>query len=405
MQAKLTNPNPIKVTHLITCLEPGGAENMLYRVLERTDRVRFTPNVISMMGKGTLGIRMERELGIPVRALGIRRGIPNPAALVRLSGWLKADRPSVLATWMYHANFLGSLAAKLAGGVPVVWGLHHSRLDPGLEKRRTIWIARACGWLSHRAASQIICCSQSTLREHLRMDYDARKLEVIPNGFDLRSFAPDPDARGAVRQSLGIAGDAPMIILAARFHPQKDHRNFAAAAARVKQRFPDVRFLLCGDGVDPANTLLAGWLAEAGIAGRTTLLGKRNDVARLMAASDAACLSSVDGEAFPLVIGEAMACGVPCVVTDVGDSAFVVGDTGVVVPPQDPEALAEGLASVLALPEAARLALGARARRRILDHFELSHVVRLYETVYLRAAMDVPGSVENTLAAQAGGQP
>ena len=376
--------HPIKVTHLITGLGTGGAEMMLLRLLSKTDRARFQPEVISMMDVGGTAPQIE-ELGIRVRSLGMQRAHPNPFALLKLAAWLRADRPHVLATWMYHANFLGSLAAPLAGGMPVAWGLHHDRLNPAILRRRTIWIAKTCGPLSHRLVSSVICCSECTRREHVAIGYDASKMVVIQNGFDLDLFRPDVEARHAIRMELGIPEDTPVICLAGRYHPQKDHGNFIRAAALIHDRLPTARFVLCGHEITWQNDQLSSQIDAAGLRNSFHLLGVRNDTWRIFNASDIVCCSSI-GEAFSLVIGEAMGCGIPCVATDVGDSAVLVGDAGTMVPPANSAALADACSTLLELPRESRIALGRRARARIVENFELSRVVDRYQALYERLA-------------------
>jgi glycosyltransferase involved in cell wall biosynthesis len=373
--------SPIRITHLITGLCTGGAEIMLLRLLSRTDCSRFEPDVISMLDIGPTGEKI-RSLGIRVRTLGLSRAWPNPLALFRLVRWLRADPPHLLATWMYHANFLGSLAAPLAGGIPVVWGIHHGRLDASLERQRTIWLAKACGWMSHHFAAAVICCSACSFREHLRLGYDPARMVIIRNGFDLSLFRPDGGARYAVRRELGIDAKAPVLFMAGRFHPQKDHRMLVEAAAILRLRLPSAHFILCGHEVTWQNPTLASWIESKGLRNAFHLLGTRQDTARLVAASDLACSSSVCGEAFSLAIGEAMCCEVPCVVTDVGDSAFLVGDTGLAVPAGHPQIFAAACARLLELPDEQRRELGRRARWRIDEHFELSHIVSQYEALY-----------------------
>ena len=376
---------PIQITHLITGLGAGGAELMLLRLLKGTDRARFEPEVISMMRAGPLAKQIE-ELGIPVRSLHLQRAHPNPLGLLTLTRWLRARRPQVLATWMYHANFLGSLAASLAGWIPVVWGLHHSHLDSALERRRTIWVAKLCGPLSYRFASAVVCCAESTRSEHQLLGYDTSKLEVIPNGFDLQQFRPDREARRSFRAELSLSEDTPLLCRLGRYHPQKDHRNFIGAAERVHQQLPTAHFVLCGYGITWENRELAQQIDDAGLRGSFHLLGPRDDTQRIYNGSDLACSSSIMGEAFPLVLGEAMSCGVPCVATDVGDSAVLVGDTGRIVPPANAQALAEACLQLLAVSEAQRHELGCQARLRIQSRFELTRTVARYQAVYERVA-------------------
>lgn len=375
----------MKVVHVITGLGVGGAEVMLARLLSGMNRDRFRSSVVSLTELGAIGEEIRHE-GIPVHTLGMRPGLPDPGALARLIRLLQRERPDVVQTWLYHADLLGGVAARLAGNLPVAWGIHSSNLEPGIVKRSTILTARACARLSPWLPGAIVCCSEATRRAHAALGYSAEKLVVIPNGFDLDRFRPDPDARLAVRRELGLPDGAPVIGLLARFHPQKGHRVFVEAAALLHAHRPDAHFLLAGDGVTIENPELTGWIDAAGLHGRCHLLGRRGDVARLHASLDLATSSSVAVEAFSLVVGEAMACGVPCAVTDVGDSALLVGETGRVVPADDPVALAGALADLLGLDPAARAELGRWARQRIADHFSLPRIVRRYEDLYERLA-------------------
>jgi|Deesub1362A_J573_1020465.scaffolds.fasta_scaffold01015_13 glycosyltransferase involved in cell wall biosynthesis len=376
---------PLRVVHLISGLEIGGAEMMLYRLLATMDRSEFSSQVVSLTDIGPVG-EMISALGIPVWAVRMGRGIPNPLATIKLSRWLRRKRPHVIQTWMYHADLVGGMAALLAGGVPVAWGIHHSNLDPRWNKRMTIWTASVCAKLSKRLPDKIVCCSQAARRVHTCLGYAEEKMVVIPNGFDLEAFKPDETARCAVRHELGIPDSALLIGMVARFHPQKDHHNFIEAAARLHQRVSDVHFLLCGEGVSSDNAKLTQWIEAAGGRENFHLLGKREDIPRLLAALDIASSSSSYGEAFPLVIGEAMACGVPCVVTDVGDSALIVGDTGIVVPPRDPSALAAAWHELIRRGEEERRRLGKAARRRIQANYSLPGIAARYERLYREIA-------------------
>lgn len=353
---------------------------MLYNLLSRMDRTAFDPQVISLTNIGSIGGKI-RALGVPVRAMGMRRSMPNPLEVLRLAHQLRKARPDVIQTWMYHADLVGGLAAKIARDIPLAWGIRASNLDPQGIKRRTIWTVMVCARLSRWLPTRIVCCSVASRRVHMERGYTADKMVVIPNGFDLDAFRPDPAARLTVRQELGISKEALLIGLVARFDPLKDHRNFVQAAALLHARVPDVHFLLCGDGITWENRDLAGLIDTAGIRNCCHLLGLRDDVPRLLAALDIASLSSY-GEGLPNVVGEAMACGVPCVVTDVGDSALIVGETGRVVPPKDWEALAAAWREMIEIGAEERKQLGLAARRRIEEHFSLAAVVGRYQALY-----------------------
>lgn len=358
---------------------------MLYRLLACTDQTAFEPRVISMTNIGPVGEKI-RTLGIPVRALGMRRGVPNPLGLLRLARWLSSDSPHVVQTWMYQADLVGGMAAKLAGGMPVVWGIHSTGLDPRSVTRLKIWTVQACAWSSRWLPTRIVCCAKASGKVHTELGYGTEKIVVIPNGADTTAFKPVPEARLSVRKELDLPEGAPLVGLVARFDTPKDHRNFVQAATILHARLPGVRFVLCGDGITWENSQLAGWIDTAGLRSYCYLLGRRQDVPRLTAALDVASSSSFYGEAWPLVVGEAMACGISCVVTDVGDSALIVGDTGRVVPPKDPEALADAWHELLTMSPGERVRLGLAARRRIEEHFSLSDAVAQYEQLYKELA-------------------
>ena len=374
----------IKVMHVITTLGPAGAETMLCRLASAMDETRFENEIVSLTGVLDLADRMQ-AIGVRVRSLDMKKGIPNPLLVARLARWIRESKPDIIHTWMYHANLVGALAARAAGGVPVVWGIHHNVLDPRHDKRRTILVNRACALLSRKFASRIVCCSEASLGFHKKLGYDAQKLDVIPNGFDLEQIKPDPTARASVCAELGVPEDAPLIGIAARFHPLKDHRNFLWAAARLHEHIPEAHFVLCGLNVTWQNAQLAEWIDAAGIREQCHLLGVRQDMSRLFAAMDIATTASLS-EAFPVVIGEAMACGSPCVVTDVGDSRLIVGETGVVVAPGDPGGLADGWRKLLEAGPEVRRHLGMAARRRVQQHFALSTIVERYQATYSRLA-------------------
>ena len=376
--------HPIRVMHLIAGLSAGGAEVMLKQLVSAMDPLRFENSVVSMTNGGIIAEQLKSR-GVGVECLAMRRGIPDPAGWVRLNSRLRRFRPEVLQTWMYHANLLGSLIIRNWPPTRLVWGLHHSNLSWKMNKAQTLLVVRACALLSHRAPDAIVCCSEAARRAHYAVGYDSEKLVVIPNGYDTGTFQPDEQAAGALRRELGIPEASPVISLIARFHPQKNHRCFIQAASIVNRIRPDAHFVLAGAGADNENPILAEWIALSGATQRFHLLGPIQQVQHVMAGSTVVASASA-GEAMSNVIGEAMACGAVCVVTDVGDSAAVMGDRGVVVAANDPKALAAGVLSALALTPEARRSLGRAARQRIEENFGLSRTVSEYEALYEQVA-------------------
>ncbi len=374
--------NRISVAHLITATTTGGAEAMLHKLVSRIDKERFDINVISLTTAGPLGKRMIDE-GISLHSIGASRSGLDPAALVRLVQLLRRIRPDILQTWMYHADLAGGLAARLAGSIHVAWNIRHSDLDPAHMKKRTIRIAKWCSRLSRHLPERIVCCSHASRETHEAIGYDRERMVVIPNGFDTSLFVPDDSARSSFRKELGLERDAPLIGLVARYHPQKDHATFIQAADILHAEMPGVRFILCGEEVTGDNSDLAGMIEGAGLRDAAILLGRRADIPRIQASLDIASSSASSGEGFPNIIGEAMSCGVPCVVTSVGDSAEIVGDCGVVIEPGDPEALAAGWKKLLGMRGSERAELSGRCRLRIMNNYEIGAVTARYEVMYL----------------------
>lgn len=370
----------MKIIFIITGLSTGGAETMLLKLLERLDS-RFSPHVISLTSLGEIGPRIQ-ALGIPVEALGMKPGvIPNPLAVARLVRRLKVLKPEIVHTWMSHADLLGGLAARLTGVPATAWNVRHSNLPRDKSKWSTRALGHLCALISHWVPDQIVCNSQAGRSVHINMGYDSERFVIIPNGFDLSRFYPNPTARHVVRLELGLPEAVPLIGLIARFDPLKNHEGFLEATGLLHRQRPDVHFLLVGAGVEKSNPAIREWVQRYGVAGVTHLLGFRQDIPRLIAALDIVSSSSYS-EAFPNVIGEAMACGVPCVVTDVGDSAYIVGDTGRVVPSGDRTGLATAWEQLLTLPDSERRSLGERARARVAEHFQIGAVVKQYEAFY-----------------------
>jgi glycosyltransferase involved in cell wall biosynthesis len=377
----------IKVTHIIGGLAPGGAEMMLYKLLSAIDRNRLEPDVVSLTTEGALGRRI-RELGVNVRALGMSLDLRDAGKFAILTRWLCEKRPDVVQTWMYDANLAGGSAAYFAGRFPVVWSVRAEGNDFEGYPKATIMAVKLAIILSPIVPTSIVYNSEAAMRAHSVMGYSSVRGLVIPNGFDTSAFHPSSESRNDVRAELGIDDGSVVIGLVARFHAQKRYLDFVKAAAITLQTHPDTRFLLCGRGVTLQNKELANWITATGHATNFHLLGERADVARITCALDIATSSS-STEAFSNTIGEAMACGIPCVVTDVGDSSLIVGDTGMVVPPRRPELLAAAWLRLIQLGPRERAKMGREARCRIEERYSLPAIASQYERLYeeiLRAA-------------------
>jgi glycosyltransferase involved in cell wall biosynthesis len=369
----------MRILHVTTGLTTGGAQVMLLKLLSNNNG-DWEPAVVSLMDEGTIGPRIA-ALGIPVHCLGLRRGRPNPVRALSVLTITRQFRPQLIQGWMYHGNLVASLASvSMHRRMPVLWNIRQSLEGVAEERRLTRAMIRLGALLSWHPAS-IIYNSPISARQHEIFGYRASRRVVIPNGFDCQIFRPDNEARRQVREELGIGIDTILIGLIARFHPVKDHASFLRAANLVARTHPHVRFLLVGDGVTVEERALTKLIREQRLESRIFLLGERPDTPRLTAALDIACSASM-GEGFSNTIGEAMACGVPCVVTDVGDSALVVANTGLSVRPSDPEALAQAIEHLVDVGPEQRRQLGVAARRRIQTEFSLPTIAHRYEDLY-----------------------
>lgn len=373
----------IRVGHVITGLKTGGSEMMLYKLLAHTDTDEFSPFVVSMTGDGPVA-GLIRDLDVPVHSLGMRRGLPNPLAVAGLINIFRRERPDVIQSWMYHADFISWPAARRAGRPPLVWGLRQSNLSPEVNKKSTLILVKILARMSGRVPFAIIANSRAAGQAHVARGYDEKKITVIPNGFDTEVFKPDPGAREKIRADLGVGDDEFVIGLVGRFDPQKDIGNFIAAAGIFGKQAPKAGFVLCGDGLNPGNAWISDRANKAGLAGRLILLGPRTDTPAVMNAFDLFSSSS-KGESFANVIGEAMACALPVVVTDVGDSASIVGDAGLAVAPGDPEALARAWLQIYRADPDTRRKTGLAARQRIKENYAIKTTAEAYAEVYRRA--------------------
>lgn len=370
-----------RVLHVITGLGTGGAEMMLYKVLQSTCRT-IESRVVSLMKANATASRIE-ALGIQVSYLGMDQGaLPGFPTVMGLLRATRDFRPTVIQGWMYHGNLAAWFAARQQVPRPrLIWNIRQTLYGLHLEGRLTQWIIRLGARLSISPKS-IVYNSWVSSEQHETLGYEKAGRVIIPNGFDLTAFSPDSASRTAVREEFGLPQDEFLIGHVARHHPMKGHKHLLNAASRVISRYPSTRFLLIGLNVTADNTELVTQIDALNLRDRVVLAGERSDIPRLTAAMDIAVSASEWGEGFPNVVGEAMAVGVPCVVTDVGDSAAVVGECGRVVPPGDSEALAAAICELLTLAPEFRRQIGLDACSRVRERFSMERIGRMYLDLY-----------------------
>lgn len=356
---------------------------MLLKLLTKFQAYPFRSEVVSLTDNLVIAPRIA-ALGVPVHSLDLSKARPSLSAIWKARAIVSSFAPDLVQGWMYHGNVAASLSsAFLRKRAPVAWNIRASVKD----ETSVSWKQRALACFVAKLSTHpysIIYNSEVSSHQHEALGYRSAGRVVIPNGFDCLVFRPSDEMRRDVRKDLQIPVDATLVGLIARYHPMKGHANFIKAAATVARRHPGVRFVFAGLGLTWDNVVLKNILSEQGLQDRVYLLGDRTDIPRLTAALDIACSSSTWGEGFSNAIGEAMACGVPCVVTDVGDSGRIVGDTGIVVPPDDPAAFTFGLERLISAGVEGRKALGDSARRRVEREYSLPAVARIYSDLYER---------------------
>jgi len=381
----MSSGHKVKVVHVITGLNQGGAEAMLLKLLPGLHS-RFDVHVISLMDEGVHGDRVE-QMGIPLHCLRMKKDGLFGVNVLRLRTLLKKLEPDVIQSWMYHSNLMISVVRMLTRKKSAIaWNVRHSLSDLSREKWMTRQVIRANRFLS-KGVDSIVYNSKISRRQHGEFGFVSENALIIPNGIDLNNFSPSFEIRGRVRSELGISEDAFVVGHVARLHPMKNHEGFLRVAVNLAKKHLNAHFILMGCNVTLSSGSLAALIPDE-VRCQFHLLGSRSDVSDLMSAMDVFCLSSVWGESFPNVLGEAMASGVPCVATDVGDSAAIIGDTGVVVPPQDEDALTVGIESLLTMSSEERRALGASARARIEANYTLGAIVDQYAAFYEKLMLE-----------------
>jgi glycosyltransferase involved in cell wall biosynthesis len=373
----------IRLVMIITGLGTGGAELMLKRLIEGLDPRKYLISIISLTSGGELSEKI-RANGIDVYELGMNPKITSIAKFVQLVRILRRLRPNIVHTWMYHADILGGIAARIAGVKPLIWCIRNGTISLTNTKTTTRRAVQIGATLSRCLPSIIVSCSRTAIEYHAGMGYCRSKMVFIPNGFDINRYKPNPAARAEVRAEIGASPSDLLVGLIGRYDPQKNHLGFIASARKIWQAVPSVRFVFVGTNVDTRNAQLGTALRLAGVDSITMLLGRRDDTERIMASLDLLVSSSTYGEAFPNVIAEAMSCGVPCVSTDIGDAREIIGETGFVVPVGHEREFEERIIEVLRMDPADKEQLGAAATVRIREHYDLTTIVRLYDDVYRR---------------------
>jgi glycosyltransferase involved in cell wall biosynthesis len=376
----------MKILFLVRALIYGGAERQLVvlanELAKRGHEVAIAP--FYTVGLLEQEIDSSRVRFIP---LGKRSRWDLLLFYGRLIRVVQRERPDILHGWMATPNLVATMVRPLYPKVRVFWCIRSANLEVIFDR-----VARTICWFERRLshfADCIVVNSRAGVNHAAARGFPLDKMICIPNGIDVNGLYLDPPAGQRVRVEWGFTQSERLIGLVGRFDPIKDHPNFLRAAARLAQQLPEVRFVCIGDGPTHYRVKLEALSRELGLEQKVMWVPARPDVRAVYNALDVVCLCSLS-EGFPNVIGEAMACGRHCVVTDVGDCRFLVGDAGVVVPPNDPEALAEGLRQVLSVGRKPN----EQGRQRVLKQFTVTQLTDRTEKVLVEFCADHRETVE-----------
>jgi len=371
----------LRITLLIHSLRVGGAEVQLTALAQGLDRSLFAPTIVSFYGDGPLRQQLDAA-GIPVLSADKRGQRDIVGFMRRIAGAIRSSRPDIIYAYSDFPNVVAALT-KWPGGRPkIVWGVRASHM-PTADRDFSWRLNFALEHLLVHRVARIIANSQAGRRHMIERGLPERKIAVVPNGIDTDLYAPDLQARARLRASLGLAPETFVVGLVARLDPMKDHPTFLRAAAVFLQHMPDARFVCVGGGGAAYSQQLRAMAQSLDLDGKVIWTDERNDAAALFNAFDVSTLTSKYGEGFPNAVGEAMACGVPCVVTDAGDAADIVDDPSLVVPIGAADALAATWLRLARLPAEGRLRIGAAGRARVVSEFPRAKMIERTSAQFL----------------------
>ena len=343
-------------------------------VLAQKADQEMAPMIISLTDEGTLGAELKSQ-GIEISCLDLKSVFFVPLVFIKLIKILKKNQIEIVQTWMYHADLIGGLAAKLSGVKKIIWGIRTTKLDFGVSTSTRL-ISKINSKLSYFIPDKIICAANASLLEHVNRGYNKALMQVVPNGFELDRFHPEfNSSRDEIRLNLGISKEDIVIGSVGRFNPDKDFDNLFRASELLKSK--NLHFLLIGKNLDAKNKDIS--LPKN--SHHWHLLGEQANIGQLMAAMDIFVLHSRT-EGFPNVLGEAMAMGLSCVSTDVGDASLMLGDCGVIVNKENSQALAKGIDELVDYTVEQRKELGLKARARVEAHYSMESVTQQFKNIY-----------------------
>jgi glycosyltransferase involved in cell wall biosynthesis len=369
----------MRIFHIISGLGVGGAELFLERLISTMPSSDFNHSVVSLIDLGIVGKRLQSQ-GVNVIALKTRKAT-LPKGLWKLRSLLRTEKPDLIQGWLYNGNISASITHRLAGmHCPVVWNIRHSLDEWRAEPWDTKLAIRICGMFG-KAPNRIVFNSARAVLQHEKYGYEKARSVVIPNGFDCDRFEPDKSARTAMRRKIKLSDADVVVGTMGRYHVLKNQVGFLYAASMMLKSRPELKFLMAGCDVTPDNMRLSSMVQKLGLTENVVLLGEVLDTRSLLNSMDVFVSPSL-AEGFPNAVGEAMACGLPCVVTDAGASGELIGNTGRVVARDDPKSLSDAVVNFLEAGRECWQDHGNAARQRIVQQFNQKHVAARYAAMY-----------------------
>lgn len=368
----------MKVLHIITGLNTGGAERMLVKIIASTMN-EIDHAVINIRGDGKQG-EILKNIGIKVYDLNMDNYLLFPYHYKKLKKLLRLLKPDLVQGWMYHGNVAASISKSKS--IPVLHNVRHSLYSFSNEKYFTKLVIKLNSFLS-KDANLVLFNSNKSLKQHIEIGFNTDNTYHIANGFDVIKYKKNNKFRVEIRDELKLRDDVKLFVQVGRNHPMKDHFNFLKAAKLVSEKIKNVHFLIVGRNVNDDNEF-RNFIERNLLSNNVTLWGERADIERIWNAADFGILSSAWGEGFPNVIGEAMACETPCIATDVGDTAYIIGDTGLIVPPQNEHELSKAMLTFCSLDTEKVESLKKKAREKIVNKFSIENISDEYLKIYKR---------------------
>ena len=368
------------ILHITPGLITGGAERALVRLIQSSDKNRFKHRVVSLTDQGTQGAELEKA-GVIVDVLRISGVYSAFKGILKLRKITRSVKPDVIHSWMYHGGLFALLAPR---GSKRILGIRQALHDQSKDKTTTRFIIKLLALFSKRF-NVITYNSHTSKLQHETRGYSPKNALVIHNGFDLTELYPNKEAGRKLRKAAGISDDVFVFGNISRHHPIKNHIGLLQAFSDVYHNAKNVFLLMAGPGIDSSNRHLTEIIKSQQLQNNVLLMGETNDVLPSLNACDV-YVSSSFSEAFPNTIGEAMACGVPCIATDVGDCSYIIGKAGLIIPVNDHKALVNAMTKLFESTEKERKQLGVMALQRIQENFQIASMTQSYEELYTSLA-------------------